>query len=290
VFHTISVPVDSVIGDEQLGSKEKFWFAQGTERWLFKEGRANTGEDWAEKLAGELARTMDIQAARVELAEFAGRLGSASLSFVRDGENLVHGNEILAGVMVSYERDKRLHQSDHTLRNISDAVERLAGSEEAVEAMQILASYFVLDALICNTDRHHENWGFLVQFQEVAPSLRVAPSFDHASSLGRELQDERRLAILEQNAMQAYVRKGRGGIFLEASDSRGANPIHLIEYGIRNYPQYFQPAVAKIVARSKNQLLPLVDEIPADRISDTGRKFAKELLSCTHQILVELAS
>ncbi len=72
-----------------------------------------------------------------------------------------------------------------------------------------LASYLVLDALIGNTDRHHENWGFLgqvlVNIDEVSEAARlvkqggydIAPSFDHASSLGRELPDEKRIDILD---------------------------------------------------------------------------------------------
>lgn len=81
-------PVD-VVGDEQLGSKEKFWFRRQDKLWLFKEarfinapsGRVPTGEDWAEKVASEIAHALAIPAATVELAEFEGRRGSASLNF-----------------------------------------------------------------------------------------------------------------------------------------------------------------------------------------------------------------
>ena len=42
---------------EQLGSKPKFWFRlEGDEQpWLFKFTRENTGEDWSEKIASEVA-------------------------------------------------------------------------------------------------------------------------------------------------------------------------------------------------------------------------------------------
>ena len=53
-----------------------------------------------------------------------------------------------------------------------------------------LASYAILDGLIGNTDRHHENWMFF--YHPELRSYRLAPSYDHGSSLGRELQDESR--------------------------------------------------------------------------------------------------
>jgi len=96
-FPIIDITADPVVSDEQLGSKSKFWISRDNEKWLFKEARASTGEDWAEKIASEVARLIGLNAARVELAVYAERRGCLSLSFVLEDENLVHGNEILAG-------------------------------------------------------------------------------------------------------------------------------------------------------------------------------------------------
>jgi hypothetical protein len=301
VFKIISVEPDSVMGDEQLGSKEKFWFFHQGERWLFKEGRANTGEDWAEKVASELSGLLRIRAAMVELAQFGDRTGCASRMFVEDGEDLMHGNEILAGMIIGYDQAKRLHQSDHTLQNILDAAQAFSQSVWAKpedDVLEVLASYLVLDALICNTDRHHENWGFLVRFRDhtVTPAwpfevgVRVAPSFDHASSLGRELLDEKRFLILEQKGIERYARGGHGGIYLKPSDSRGVSPLSLVEYGMQAYPAIFRPALLTLAASSKTELLSVVDKVSSDRISETARSFVKELLSYTHEVLVGLVS
>ena len=63
----------------------------------------------------------------------------------------------------------------------------------------LIADYMVLDALIGNTDRHHENWGILRTRVDGQWEDKVAPSFDHASLLGRELQDVRREKLLVEN-------------------------------------------------------------------------------------------
>ena len=97
MFPILQVDPNSLVGDEQLGSKSKFWFAYEDALWLFKQARDNTGEDWAEKVASEIARCVHVEAARVELAQYLEHRGSASLSFVAKEENLVHGNEILGG-------------------------------------------------------------------------------------------------------------------------------------------------------------------------------------------------
>jgi hypothetical protein len=62
-FPIIEISADAISGDEQLGSKPKFWFIRNGERWLFKERRPNTGEDWAEKLASDIARQINVGAA-----------------------------------------------------------------------------------------------------------------------------------------------------------------------------------------------------------------------------------
>ena len=103
MFPILHVDPDSLVGDEQLGSKSKFWFAHDDQLWLFKQAREQTGEDWAEKVAAEVASSVHVSAARVELAEYLGRRGSASRSFVAVDESLVHGNEILAGQIFGYD-------------------------------------------------------------------------------------------------------------------------------------------------------------------------------------------
>jgi HipA-like C-terminal domain len=178
VFPVIAVDEKQIVGDEQLGSKRKFWYESAGERWLFKEAREIVagefaGEDWAEKLAAEIASLLEIPAARVELAEYRGQRGSASKRFLNSAnQSLVHGNEILSGMIAGYDRDKKLHQHDHTLENILAAFERFLSGNELlrVTMLQQLAEYFVLDALIGNTDRHHENWASSCRL-----TLRPAP-------------------------------------------------------------------------------------------------------------------
>jgi hypothetical protein len=295
MFSILNVDPDSLVGDEQLGSKNKFWFSRDDQLWLFKFARNRTGEDWAEKASAEIASHIKVIAARVELASYLGHRGSASLSFVGVDESLVHGNEILAGQIFGYDRQKKLKQSDHTFDNIVAAVAKLVdGAEWYHEVVKDIARYMVLDALICNTDRHHENWGFLTTYKTndagaVTMEFSMAPSFDHASSLGRELLPERAGEILAANGVAAYARRGHGGIYWQNTDPRGANPLHLVELGVAKFPAYFRDALADVAATPLRDLVALVDEVPNAVIAEPSRRFAKALLAYSHSVLAGLA-
>lgn len=284
-FPILEVDPASVIGDEALGSKPKFWFRNGDFKYLFKEARDNTGEDWAEKIAAEAAHLIDMPAAQVELAVFQGRRGCASKSFINEaqGDALIHGNEILAGVLLGYKRDKRFRQSDHTLDNIASAIRKLLPDSAVHDhVLRVLAEYIIFDALISNTDRHHENWAlvFKIEQREGLPHSRmdVAPSFDHASSLGRELLDDRRRAILNAKRIPHYVRNGHGGIYLGVEDARGANPLRLAEFGARRFPKFFSDGLERVAAIQLDALEGIVDRVPDSRMSHDAKDFVKALL------------
>lgn len=308
VFPILQVDPNSIVGDEQLGSKSKFWFEHEGKGWLFKLAREHTGEDWAEKVAAEVAKCVAIDAAEVELADYKGHRGSASLSFIEEhesvpgepeilaDESLVHGNEILAGQIFGYDRQKKLKQSDHTFDNIVAAVRSLVrGAEWYHEVLKDIAKYVVLDGLICNTDRHHENWGFLTSYLQgdkggISMQFRMAPSFDHASSLGRELLDEKATEILATNGVAAYVSRGHGGIYWQQSDRRGANPLELVKLAATKFPNYFREPISNVARTPIARLLDIVDEVPNRVISEPSRLFAKALLAYTHGVLSGLAT
>lgn len=281
-YPIVTIPADAREDTEQLGSKPKFWVVLNGERWLFKEARADTGEDWAEKAAAEIAKALVIRAATVELAEYQGRRGSISLNFVdvKGGQALVHGNEILALRVTGYDKGKTFSQADHTLENIESAIRGLFGPNRADAILTELAGYMVLDALIGNTDRHHENWGLLIQVQASpgALALSVAPSYDHASSLGRELRDERRTELLRGGRIGWYLAKGRGGIFRGPNDPHGENPLRLVQVAARAYPAFFRPALERVASLATHDVRSIVDLLPEQRASEPARRFPEAVI------------
>jgi hypothetical protein len=278
---------------EQLGSKPKFWFRwpSGDRRWLFKYARSATGEHWAEKISAEVARIFDIPHADIELAEFGGKRGSASPTFVPPGIDLIHGNEILAGRILGYDAKKKFRQSDHTFRRIVAAFYDIfpEGARRS-EALTTLAGYLTLDAIVCNVDRHHENWGILRSSSRAnrVATQTIAPTFDHASSLGRELRDDKRTLLLKQKRIAEYVSKGLGAIYWKETDPKGENPLALCRRAANIHRSYFQYWINRIKNIAPAELEVLVSDVPDDWMSPIAKQFAKAILLYTTNELRKL--
>lgn len=264
---------------EAMGSKPKFWCKPDDEQglWLFKFPQHGSGQHWAEKIAAEVADCLGVAHAIVKLADCGGRLGSVSESFTEGKYQLRHGNEILALTM-AYDRNKQFGQSDHTLDNVFRALEMTFVEPAAAErAKREFAAYVVLDAVIGNTDRHHENWGLLVETTEKGPRGFLSPTFDHASSLGRELRDEKRAARLRDKTVGAYSEKGRGALFWESSGRYGPSPLELVRRATARYPSVFRPSLTKVQAQ-RGSFEDLVRRVPDDWMSPVARDFAVALM------------
>jgi len=278
---------------EQLGSKPKFWFKLAGENWLFKEARENTGEDWSEKVASEIASLLGLTTHHAELALWEGKRGCAVKSFLGSNQQvLVHGNELLGGLITGYDKDKERGQCDHTFDNIVAVLEQLFPIEHRRAAASRMVGYLVLDALVGNTDRHHQNWGVLLERRESTErkpsfSLQLAPTFDHASSLGRELTDEARQKHFREGSLDRYIHRGRGGIYEHGEAKYGMSPIAVAGMLGKRYPDFFKPWQLRVDEIAEESLRELVERIPDGRISTSGRVFALAFLSASRRLLIQ---
>ena len=196
----VDVSTWSLMRVEPMGSKpDKLWLRDpdshddGPVSWLFKprgiqreeDRQFPRGEDWAEKIVAALAVELAIPAAGVELAHRDDQLGIISRNVV-EGRALVLGNEVLAGADPDYDPDRQRAVPGYTVEAVVAALEALGATapitSPRIDAASIFAGYLVLDALVANMDRHHENWGVLIDQRGIAPPV-LSPTFDHACHL-----------------------------------------------------------------------------------------------------------
>ncbi|MCC5805370.1 MAG: HipA domain-containing protein [Opitutales bacterium] len=299
-YPVVPIAPESVLESEQLGTKDKFWFITddgylGKSEWLFKFPTENTGQHWAEKIACEIAKQMKILTPRVELAVFEGARGTATENFTKDGYELFHGNQILAGLTPAYQTERRWHQNDHTIGRIFDAIDSIfVASNAAKKAADQMGAYLVLDALICNVDRHHENWGILRKSTPDGMRGRLAPSYDHASSLGRELRDSgsknNRERYLHELGVAKYIERGRCPIFVDGTGNHGPSPFRLVQrcLEIDRFAPHFRHGLAKLSNLNPAHFAAIIDRVPHDWMSPLAREFTLSLLIESLQQLNDL--
>jgi len=291
-YSVFEIQPEWVLESEALGSKVKFWYRakDGEPEWLFKFPQPNTGQHWSEKIAAEVAASLRTLHAQVQLAVFQGVRGSATESFARHGRSLFHGNQILAGQVLGYDPVKAFRQSDHTLTNIFTAIDKtFLTPASAHKAKTIFAGYLVLDALVGNTDRHHENWGILIKQVGDDWERILAPTFDHASSLGRELVDTAegicRERLLREGRVGAYAEKAHGAIFWEKSDMRGLSPLELVRRAAAIHPELFKPPLNRLERLDQQRLLAIIDPVPDGWMTPVAREFALALMCYNYEEL-----
>jgi len=221
---------------EALGTKEKFWLVPSASTgltvtsYLFKIGRPLTGENWAEKVCCEILRHVGIPCAGYEFATHGGDAGVISQQFVPMNGRFLPANMLLETAVKHYDGQLRFRQRKYQLSTSLNLIKLRSigpplatpGKFSHLSATDIFVGYLMFDILVSNTDRHHENWGVVIDYSErYSPTYTLAPSFDHASSLGRNESDEARAPV-------EFARCPR-----HRRSVRRASPIGLLRIGYR---------------------------------------------------------
>ncbi len=294
-FSIIDVPLDAAQAQEAMGTKFKFWYTHPTlGECLFKAARPNTGEDWSEKIAAELCQLLNLPHATYELATWNQQPGIISPNLLPSNTVLLHGNDILAGLVSSYPRSEGYKLSQHTLTLVLTAMKQPGlqlppnwQSPPGINsAVSTFVGYLLLDAWIGNGDRHHENWGFMVPQQGGIPKL--APTYDHASCLGRELYDQKRQQYLDQNTVQSYAAKSRSAFYQQESDRKPMLTFDVFQAVACEYKRSATLWLDQLAQISPPEIQDLLNRIPSARISQSALEFAYKMIDFNRDRLLRL--
>ena len=298
-YPILHIPHDASTQLEQLGTKGKFWFrSENGERVLFKEGRPGTGENWSEKVCCEIAHFLGLPHAEYGLAFWNGRQGVASPSIVPKQGRLILGNELLAKVFEQdhYDPLTKYRDSQHTLRRVVAVLRNpllmtpldWPRPAEVSNAVGVFAGYLLLDALVSNQDRHHENWGVI----GTQNGLSLASSFDHASSLGRNETDYSRVERLTTKdigrSVEHYVTRARSGLYETQSSKQPMSTLNAFREAMKLSPEAGSYWLRQLATITPEMLNKLFGQLPHDWISPPAIDFALALLMINQKRLLEL--
>jgi hypothetical protein len=138
----------------------------------------------------------------------------------------------------------------------------------------------MLDALIANQDRHHENWGVICF--PARNEKRLAPSYDHASSMGRNETDERRLQLLgsddHRRNIVNYVNRAASAFYDSSEAPKRLKTADAFFYAARRKPQIAIRWLERLLELKDRNMEALLDKVPQTEISETAKRFAIEIL------------
>ncbi len=273
---------------EQLGTKEKDWFVdEEGKKFLFKIGRPDTGENWAEKAACELSRFLGLPHAEYEFATYFEKKGVLSPSFIKKPGQLFHGNELLKEVK---DTNVGVYKQRHHTIGLVFAMTRLSLPPDASPCSKIIkdgadvfVGYLMLDAWISNQDRHDQNWGVIAFPQSSGEwGLKLAPTCDHASSLGRELSDDERKKRLighdKQYNVSAYLAKSRSAMYLTPNDNKATLTLDAFrEFALRR-PRAARFWLDRLLELDFKNVHEMFAKMPYGYMSEAAKEFAFKML------------
>mgnify|MGYP000521846147 FL=1 len=151
-----------------------------------------------------------------------------------------HFESYITGYLLLKEFDEKLDKKYGTRHCLPLLIKYLEfwGDNGSIRPVMIESFFrcFVFDALIANTDRHHENWGMIFRKKGDQYSGGISPAFDNGTSLGHNYVEEKLDALLEnKDWLNKYVSDGYHHL---RKEPEGDNYKHteLIEHLISVYP------------------------------------------------------
>lgn len=294
-FPIVDVSNWDIITAETSGDEPKYWLQEpGVDlRWLVKtvtvkEGLVH-GEDWAEKAVAHLGRMLGIPCARVQLAEMRGRSACISADLRPRSYDLQHGQGLLEECGApGYVHGKGRDHPGHTLENIRASLDDALPPPSCElpfdgTAYDVFAGYIVLDAWVANRDRHDNNWAVLRPALASGGPLRLSGSYDHASSLGFNLTDEKRKQLVDQNRVASWCEKGTAWRF---DYDRGTTLVELAVRALRlaspDARSYWPERLRQVQLEEVRNILARVP-----RMSDPARTFAEMVLDVNRRRVLD---
>jgi len=291
------------------GSRNKQWILKPAEQsdakkeaeiFLFKESsKRYPAEFWAEVIASKVGRIVGVQTPDVTCTRMDGKYAALIKFFLQIPWDEKEGQ---------YQQVEVLHEGGDLIMQIDPAFDRKKGEKHNIFlAEQVFSKYqqkhlfdeflkiLVFDAIIGNTDRHQDNWGFIRNTK--TGEMRLAPAFDNSTSLGSELVEEKLAGYLESDNVQLrkYISKGKAHLRWSAD---GVELVRLNHFELlRNIAQektYVVDYIKEMICFADSEIEAVLDEIdkieietPLYRLSPERRQLIQRIILLRRDLLKE---
>ena len=187
-------------------------------RYLFKlSARQYPAQFWVEIIAYHVGLTLGVPVPPA-FAAFDSRTGESGALiewfYAEDEVSFFPGGDLFQRLIPDFDRQRG---TQHNLADAMRANDRIVGLDSFLQ----FAPMLLFDALIGNTDRHQDNWGYIATpFIDADGAVdyrfSFAPWFDNGTSMGHE-RFLHRVEGWEDGQYRRYVERGRHHMRLQLS-------------------------------------------------------------------------
>lgn len=243
-----SWPADDLFGNYPEGARSKnaifppnnlnLHIIVKNRRYLYKRSnRKYPDQFWSEVVAYQTGCLLGVTVPPAFAAynSIDGDCGALIEWFYEDGKAaFTPGGAYMQRLMPEFDRKRGELHNYQAVKKVGRAFAQSGLTQELWE--EKWADAFLFDALIGNTDRHQDNWGYLAIKHQGKLRLSFAPLFDNGTSLGHERFEEHIASWTKAN-FERYVNKGTHHIRWQYGDPEGCGHFALIEKMTTDVPQ-----------------------------------------------------
>lgn len=226
------------------------WLVAG-HRYLFKKSRGVYPDQfWAEVVASRLSRitSVPVPPAYAGWDSCTGECAAVIEWFYdypgSSPQGLISGGQLMKAAIPDFDYHRGRQHNFQTIESWCVVLTRPHATGQG--GIQLSGTWpsdwariLVFDALIGNTDRHQENWGFVwtsIPGQSNRP-LALSPAFDNGTSLGHERQPDQFAPFDQPAYLQHYIDRGHHHMKWRLEDARGCGHAALLLKIRERFPQ-----------------------------------------------------
>lgn len=130
-------------------------------------------EFWSEVIVSEIGRLLKFDVLEYHIANLNGQLGCLSKNMIIDSSSMLyHGVDVLNDFIPEF---KIIGKPLHTFQQIQHICSVSSGFQPFLKKF---IEMIILDAIIGNTDRHTENWAFIISLNITLKEHKIKPEID----------------------------------------------------------------------------------------------------------------
>lgn len=232
-------------------------------RYLFKKSNERYPEQfWVEIIAYIVGCKMGIKvpSAFVSYDSKYGKCGALIEWFYGYPEEprltrFLKGGDFMTRMIPNYDREKGTQHNFGHVEKISRVF--IQQGYLSGKWLDYWCKVFVFDAIIGNTDRHQDNWGFIVYGDKPPFEFIFSPAFDNGTAMGHEILQSNFIKFEDPNYVASYVSKGTHHMKWRIDSQRKLQFTGMILKLLERHPQLR----IQVIETLKFNIKELIDEI-----------------------------